>query len=65
MAPEPTARQTMAGSNPGYCGSSGKTIPADVIIDTVAEPTENRMIAATTQAKIKGFIWIDMRIEPN
>ena len=47
MAPAPTARQTMAGSRAGYWASIGDTMPAAVIMDTVAEPTEKRMTAGT------------------
>ena len=55
IAPEPTARATRAGSRFGYCGKIGKTIPVAVIIATVAEPTERRIMAATNQAKINGL----------
>lgn len=55
IAPEPTAKATSAGSRPGYCGNTGNTIPVAVIIATVAEPTEKRIIAATNQAKISGL----------
>ena len=55
IAPEPTARATSAGSSPGYCGSTGSTIPVAVIMATVAEPTEKRIMAATNHARMSGL----------
>src|SRR5918992_3309390 len=54
--PAPVASTSSSGGVPGVDAASGATIPAAVVMATVADPVATRMSAATIQARTSGDV---------